>query len=198
MEFGMRGEIMKKAFTMLELVFVIVTIGILAVAIIPSTRTNPVQEAAVDLVSKIRYTQHLGMVDDKFDADNSTWMANRWQIVFSGTNNIEYSITHNNIDDGTVSTKTYAKNPLNKEDIKEISLNDKYNVTVTLTGGCNAQTNIVFDHLGRPMTGDISNDSTAYISGQLMTAPCIITLTNGSESVDINIAQETGYARIMS
>lgn len=188
---------MKKAFTMIELVFVIVVIGILAAAIIPNTRTNPVQEAAIDLVSKIRYVQHLGMVDDKFDASNSTWMANRWQIVFNGTGS-EYSITHLNIDDGVVSTPTFAKNPMNKKDIKDISLTDKYNVTVALTGSCNAQINIAFDHLGRPMTGDISDDTTAYISGQLITAPCIVTLSNGSESVDINITEETGYARIMN
>ena len=57
---------MKKAFTMLELVFVIVVIGILAAAIIPSTRTNPAQEAAIQLLSDIRYTQHLAMIDDKY------------------------------------------------------------------------------------------------------------------------------------
>ncbi|MBA1433268.1 MAG: prepilin-type N-terminal cleavage/methylation domain-containing protein [Epsilonproteobacteria bacterium] len=37
---------MKKAFTMLELVFVIVVIGILAALILPRTKTNPVQAAA--------------------------------------------------------------------------------------------------------------------------------------------------------
>jgi len=188
---------MKKAFTMLELVFIIVVIGILAAVIIPSTRTNPVQEAAVELVSQIRYTQHLGMVDDMYDAANSTWMANRWQIVFSGTNNNEYSITHFNINSGAAGAQAYAKNPQNGEDIQNISLNDKYGVTVALTGGCNAQTNIAFDHLGRPMTGDISNDTVAYVAGQLLTQPCIITLSDGSENLDINISQETGYARIM-
>ncbi len=74
---------MKKAFTMLELVFVIVVIGILVAAIVPSTRTNPLQEAAVQVLSHIRYTQHLAMVDDKYDADSATWFRERWQIIFS-------------------------------------------------------------------------------------------------------------------
>jgi len=187
---------MRKAFTMLELVFVIVVIGILAAAIIPNTRTNAVREAAIDLQSQIRYVQHLSMMDDKFYATNSTWMANRWQIVFSGTNNNEYSITHFNINDGVAETPTYAKNPQNGEDIQNISL--KHSIAVALTGSCTGQTNIAFDYLGRPMTGNISNDTTAYASGRLLTAPCKITLSDSSESVDINITQETGYAHIIN
>ena len=80
---------MKKAFTLLELIFVIVVIGILAAVIIPNTRTNPLQEAAVQLVSHIRYTQHLAMIDDKFDATEPFWFRQRWQLAFStagGTN----------------------------------------------------------------------------------------------------------------
>lgn len=74
---------MKKAFTLLELVFIIVVIGILAAIIIPSTKTNPLQEAAVQLVSHIRYTQHLAMMNDKFDANEPLWFRQRWQLAFS-------------------------------------------------------------------------------------------------------------------
>jgi len=80
---------MKKAFTLIELIFVIVVIGILAAVIIPNTRRNPLQEAAVQLVSHIRYTQHLAMMDDKFDANEALWFRQRWQLAFStagGTN----------------------------------------------------------------------------------------------------------------
>jgi len=76
---------MKRAFTMLELVFVIVVIGILAATIIPSTKTNPLQEAAIQLVSHIRYTQHLAMVDDRFDINDNEWFQERWQLKFSNT-----------------------------------------------------------------------------------------------------------------
>jgi len=187
---------MKKAFTMLELIFVLVVIGILAAVIIPSTRRSPIQEAAIDLQSQIRYVQHLNIIDDKFDATNSTWMANRWQIVFSGTNNDKYSITRFDIKNGTVNTQIYAKNPQTKADMQNINL--KNNISVVLTGSCEGQTNITFDNFGRPMTGDISDDTATYISGQLLTQPCIITLSDGSTSVDINISQETGYARIIN
>lgn len=186
---------MRKAFTLLELVFVIVVIGILAAVIIPNTRTNPAREAAVDLVSKIRYTQHLAMVDDKFDVADATWMRNRWQIVFTDANT-KYSITHFNYNNGVLGAQTYAQDPLNtSSNIEAIDLNAKYGVTVTLIGGCAGETAIIFDHLGRPMVGDISDDAAAYVAGQLMTAPCEITLNNG-ENVSINIEPETGYAHI--
>lgn len=86
---------MKKAFTMIELVFVLVVIGILAATIIPSTRTNPVQEAAIQLLSHIRYTQHLAIVDDTYDSNDNNWYKKRWQIVFinSSKANNRYAYT---------------------------------------------------------------------------------------------------------
>jgi len=73
---------MKKAFTMLELVFVIIVIGVIAATIIPNIKSNSLKEAATQLVSHIRYTQHLAMVDDKFNANDSKWYMKRWQIIF--------------------------------------------------------------------------------------------------------------------
>ena len=182
---------MKKAFTLLELVFVIVVIGILAVVIIPNTRTNPAQEAAVQLVSHIRYTQHLAMVDDKFNSANTTWYRNLWQIVFNGN---QYSITHNNQNDGFAAALTYAKDPLTQNDMQNIDLNADFGATVALADGCLGATNISFDHLGRPVLGDLST-STGLYSGGLLTADCTITLTNGSETATITISPETGYTR---
>jgi len=180
---------MKKAFTMLELVFVIVVAGILAAVIIPNTKTNPVAEAAIDLVSNIQYAKHLAIVDDKYDRTNATWMRNRWQIVL---NNNKYSI----VSDGNA---TYAKDPSRpSKDIKDIDLNDKYTVNMALTGGCLGKTAITFDNLGRPMVGDISDDNSAYVAGQLMTATCVITLSQGAKSAVIHIEPETGYAHIIN
>lgn len=179
---------MKKAFTLLELVFVIVVIGILAAVIIPNTRTNPVREAAIQLVSHIRYTQHLAMVDDKFDATNNNWYKNRWQIVFAGN---EYSI---------VSNATFAADPMNADaNLSGIDLGADYSTTIDLTQ-CANESIISFDHLGRPMVGSLAATTSAYTvsgtPGQLLTAACVITLRNSGENVTINIEPETGYAHI--
>ena len=51
---------MKHAFTMIELVFVIVIAGILSAMIASSFDGNNLRQAADQIVSHIRYTQHLG------------------------------------------------------------------------------------------------------------------------------------------
>lgn len=63
---------MKKAFTMLELVVVIVVIGIIAVAALPRINDDHIAEAADQVMSHIRYTQHLAMQDSKV-GDGDKW-----------------------------------------------------------------------------------------------------------------------------
>ena len=119
---------------MIELVFVIIVIGILSATIIPRIQTNPLQEAAIQLVSDIRYTQHLALVDDKYDNNDRDsygrvkWFRERWQINFGapGSANSKYSYTiySDSYDDSTgdPDDSEIAKNPQNKSQI--------------MTGGC--------------------------------------------------------------
>ena len=171
---------MKKAFTMIELVFVIVVIGILAAVIIPNTRTNPLYEAATQLVSHIRYTQHLAMVDDKFDSTaDSEWYKKRWQIFFAKTDGSDkhwsYTI-FSDIDsgsgyDGVPNVPEMAINPLNSskkltggyssgtiaygddDATNELNIGNKYGITnVDFSDNCKDNSlRIAFDHLGRPL-----------------------------------------------
>jgi prepilin-type N-terminal cleavage/methylation domain-containing protein len=122
---------LKKAFTMIELVFVIVIIGILAAVIIPNTKTNPLQEAAMQVLSHIRYTQHLAMTDDRYDPNNRDsagavkWFKERWQIVFHNTvapdNDVAYTIFSDTSGDSTgdASLTEIAINP--QDDSKLLS-----------------------------------------------------------------------------
>ena len=172
---------MRKAFTLLELVFVIVIIGILAAVIIPRTTSNTVAEKTIELLSQIKNTQHLAMIDDKY-SNVSTWMRNKWQITINGN---EYSVVSDN-------NTTFAKNSMNNgKDIQNIELNG---VTVTLSGSCADETDISFDHQGRPYVGEINDDTNPH--EQLMTSTCIITLSDESVSSIIHIIPETGYASI--
>lgn len=213
----------KKAFTMLELVFVIVVIGILAAVIIPNTRTNPLQEAAIQLLSDIRYTQHLAMVNDTYDPNDANWYKRRWQIVFSSgiyTGGTEaYTIFSDRAGNATgdAQESEIAINPQNSTQImtggygnaaaidftsagfkgmKKLNIGYSYGVTsVTLSCG---GARISFDHLGRPLKGDLSSMTGPYSAGtqRLLTQNCLITLTDGSDSSYITIAPETGYACI--
>ena len=83
---------MKKAFTLVELVFVVVVIGILAFALWPTKQPTQALEAARQIVAHIRYTQHLALNDDKFAAHTDTGGTDSiakdgykrlWRITFS-------------------------------------------------------------------------------------------------------------------
>jgi Tfp pilus assembly protein FimT len=70
------------------LVFVIVTIGILSAVVIPRMQNSRLREAADQIISHIRYTQHLAMIDDKFNPKNDEWYKERWQIRFMNAKNV--------------------------------------------------------------------------------------------------------------
>ena len=207
---------------MIELIFVLVVIGILIAVILPSTRRNPLQEAAVQLQSHIRYTQHLALVDDKFDASDSNWYKKRWQIVFSEGAEANYQPAYTIFSDtagsstGNVNATEVARNPENPSQymtggysgatalditnsnfngMKRLNLGMKYGVTsVNLSGGC-SDLRIAFDHLGRPLQGDQSTMTGAYSAGtqRLITSDCNVTLSDGTSSITLTIRPETGY-----
>lgn len=89
---------MKQAFTMLELLFVIILLGVLSIVAISRLSTDTsLQEATDQIIRHIRYTQHLAMNDDVYIPDTdfsefsdlttqtrhaTTWFNSRWQIAF--------------------------------------------------------------------------------------------------------------------
>lgn len=90
---------MKKAFTMIELVIVIVVIGIIAMVTIPKYDQNRVLIAAQQIASHIRYAQHLAMIDNRTnliakptplpptDPSGDQWWRERWTIAFTQNTN---------------------------------------------------------------------------------------------------------------
>ena len=217
---------MKHAFTMLELVFVIVLIGIISVLAIPRFDDNNLRQAADQLVGHIRYTQHLAMMDDKFDAGDIDWYKRRWQIVFSSTDNFannrpSYSIYRNLDADPAVDREEIARNPLNNErymtggvtgyvnlDIRDLSkfvgtqemnLGEEYGVeSVNLSSSCSTGTKIGFDYLGRPLRGPLRTSVASYDINKIMTQSCDINITIAPQTITIRIEPETGYTHILN
>ena len=97
----------KRAFTMIELIFVIVVVGILAAIMIPKLNRNASREAANQILTHIRYTQHLAMQDDKYEnfvSDNPVrWCRMRWGVAFNNT-----SLQKCSIDKPGVNTWKYS------------------------------------------------------------------------------------------
>lgn len=59
------------AFTLIELIFVVVIIGILSVVLSPKIEQDNLQEAMDQVIRHIRYTQHLALSYDPYVADSS-------------------------------------------------------------------------------------------------------------------------------
>ncbi|DAB27429.1 MAG: N-terminal methylation [Sulfurimonas sp. RIFOXYD12_FULL_33_39] len=212
---------MKKAFTMMEVIIVIVVIGILAAVVIPRSGSNKLAEAATQVVSHIRYTQHLAIVDGKFNGSDSNWYKNRWQIIFgtsASTNSMPaYTIFSdaaggstgqpdisemavNPMDSSKLLSGGYSGilNTANSKSTKTMNLGEYGISSYNLTGGCSGA-RVSFDHLGRPMRGNLSSMSGAYIAGtqRLITQTCNIVLTSSEGTVTIAIEPESGYSHIL-
>lgn len=214
---------MKKAFTLLELVFVIVVIGILAAVIIPDTRSNRAQDAAFQLVSHIRYTQHLAMIDDKFDKSDTAWYKKRWQIIFNKSEDSNQKWSYTIFSDaaggssGNPDSSEIAINPLDPskkltggangistndpDATSDMNLGEAYGVdTVSFSSACqySGSQRIAFDNLGRPLIGAFQNYTSAYpASNRLIQNKCVITLITSESNASIAIEPETGYAHIL-
>ncbi|MDD2265195.1 Tfp pilus assembly protein FimT/FimU [Sulfuricurvum sp.] len=197
------------AFTMLELVFVIIIIGILAVLAMPNFTTNPLQNATDQVASHIRYTQHLAMVDDIYNPSQVHWYYARPQISFrscGATGGTYYYIGKDEDLSGpsNIAADEAAIDPLSGKKMywlngecdpatypdrdPNLLLTNKFNVTAT----SNCGSTISFDNLGRPYDTFDSNIPTAG----LLTSDCNITLTHNDGTSVITIHPETGYVSV--
>jgi Tfp pilus assembly protein FimT len=208
----------KRAFTMVELVFIVIIIGILAAVIIPKSQDNRLREAADQIVSHIRYTQHLAMMDDKFNSTDANWYKKRWQIFFEReSGNWVYTIYSDSNTNGNADETEIAINPQNPSNrltgkaetyaTSDMNLGRKYGIT-GVDGiefeDCSAddERRIVFDYLGRPMQNNPRNYGAPYDSTNavlITSTTCkIIVKNNAGQIADITIQPETGFAEVIS
>ncbi len=199
-----------KAFTMLELVFVIVVLGILASLALPRMDRDLRQEAKDNILAAIRYTQHLALNDDKTDPTDTNWQKELWQIRFtSGADNLAnyYTVSSDADHDDSVDKDETAIDPANGKymftDDSTIDTDESANIFIGKTygiddiefdGGCDGDDSqhIAFDHLGRPHNG-IGAATNNY--SQYMTEDCTIEFgfADGSTPLTVTIATETGH-----
>jgi len=210
---------MKKGFTYLELVIVIVLIGILALLSLERMKRDNLYEAANQVLSHIRYAQHLAMIDDRFDPKNENWITQQYRIQFhNNTSTKAYTVyRHLGNTDQLVSGDIIIKDPLSGKDIcglvtnpacdediqfKKANLTKAYNIKqIRVTGGNgNNMRQIMFDYMGRPMMKANASPSFTYTNNNINIELC---LTNdcddagSDEKVTIAVDSETGYARFI-
>ncbi|WP_037945616.1 MULTISPECIES: pilus assembly FimT family protein [unclassified Sulfuricurvum] len=202
------------AFTMLELVFVIIVIGILAALSIPNTSYTPIQQAGEQVAAHIRYTQHLAMTDDKYDPTDATWYREKWQIRFrrlmSENGYVIFSDsvnTQRNADNAEIAIDPLSGERMNGFDRWDVgNLSTSYGILGTTLGveqSCfTADGSLVtvnegvfaFDHLGRPYSG-VSNAGTP--TQYRMVNDCNLTLRdNTGQRAIITVRADTGYVSV--
>jgi prepilin-type N-terminal cleavage/methylation domain-containing protein len=216
----------KNAFTMIELVIVIVVLGILAAMAMPRMDRDMRQEAADHILSQIRYTQHLALNDYKQRFDNELWQRRFWRIVFSSCSSStgKYYMIGSD-DDMTGSTNAFfeeteaAVDPVTGKPIfwknsktcsdggdgtvsDDIFLTHKFGIN-TITNSCDDDNtddaaHIAFDHLGRPFHGTKFTNADAVDYEGYADQRCTFTFTlSDGDSFQISIEPETGYAYIV-
>ena len=175
---------MKKAFTLLELIFVVVIAGILAFVLIPKSSDTKLLESANQLISHIRYAQQLALNNDQFDPNDKNWYKKMWRIEFE--NNGTYKVWRGN----EAQSNKIAPDPANPgQKLKDVQLNR----------GIIAKANkkVIFDELGRVYSDQATTKSYEHKIDQNTT----IKLCKGSASSDctgkehikLSIEPETGY-----
>lgn len=212
----------KKAFTMIELVFAIVVIGIIAAVALPRFESDNVQDAMDQILSDIRYTQHLALVDNVIDPNNASWQSAFWTIRFRNTNDgvgdWTYTIASDiSNHDGGFDLIEAAIDPRDGRPIfgnvavgatnvsPKVFISKKFGITnvdfatgcnvATGAGGVNGSSHIGFDNFGRPHKGHLGSITPNYSS--IMQQDCTIAFTfSGGETSWITIQRETGYACI--
>jgi prepilin-type N-terminal cleavage/methylation domain-containing protein len=205
-----------KAFTMIELVFVIVVLGILAALALPRMDRDLRQEAADNILSAIRYTQHLALNDDKTNPFINDWQKSLWTIRFSSDGD-HYTIGSDMDRSLNIDKIEAAIDPQNgkyiyndsatpqADESPNIFLNKKYGITtIAITAGCGIATgtttslHIAFDNLGRPFRGVsvATNNYDRYVNQD-----CNLTFSAANafpgEPIVVTISRETGYAYIV-
>jgi len=216
----------KSAFTMIELIFVIVVVGIITVMVIPRLDRDTRFEAATQVLNHIKYTQHLAMTDDVYNhvpINNPTWWFARWQIEFYACGG--YSIHSNaNLTAGAPAAVA-APNAANNEAALDPQTREFLWVGPGAAGVCAAHIPGNFEKMDLSVFYDVSGFntsagcSTPAVAGNaasisfdnlgrpysattingVMKQNCDITLTfNTGANEIVRIHPETGYACILT
>lgn len=194
----LNGVVLNKAFTLLELVIVIVATSILSVFFIPQFYNNSLLDATMQVVRHIKHTQHLALNDARYMHTDKLWYKSMWRISFRSKNC--YVVSSNTDYDKNYDRLESAHDPIDRlllysnveceeeqTDTKWMFLESYYSIDmITFSKACGSNRFIAFDHQGRPHKS-LKN------SHDLLKNKCIITIYQKENKAEITIRPETGY-----
>jgi prepilin-type N-terminal cleavage/methylation domain-containing protein len=211
----------KSAFTMIELVFVIIVLGILASIAMDSIDRDLKQEASDTILSQIRLAQQLALNDNKHLPNSpDNWQKAYWRFEYRKCNGVPFLSSRVGSDInrlGSINKSESAIDPINgkylftngncsdlvADESPNVSILRKAGVkSVIRSGGCSGSGGyIAFDYLGRPHHG---NYNQPYFQN-IMTTDCNMTFQMSTDqdndgindSFTITIEAETGHSFIV-
>lgn len=205
---------MRYAFSLLELVFVLVLIGILSIALLPSNDRDSIGEAAHNVARHIRLAQHYALMEDRALEESQNppqgWQETMWRLTFiNGAAGLCYRVFADRDGGGNADADERAIDPFNGmtvwsntcQDIAtsnpDVLLWKKYgitNVNVNCPNFNPPRQHIAFNHFGRP--GQVKPFGGNPSTFNPIPFDCNITLTaNDGRQATITIERETGYTR---
>jgi len=208
---------------MIELVFVIIVLGILASVAMDRTDRDLKQEASETILSHIRLAQQLALSDNKHRSDNDVrWQTSYWRFQFSNcsfTGNVKpiYAVGSAPLN-GNLSKITSAIDPINGKylfgsctetsngpDVSEdVFAGRHFGVKKMKLTGCIGTSNTAdrgknfgFDYLGRLHIKLQQYDGTNFFDN-IATRDCNLTVTmSDDDNFTITIEAETGHSFIV-
>jgi len=211
---------MKRAFTMIELVLVIIVMGILAAMALPRYQNDIRQEAADNILSAIRYTRLMALTDNVTNPRDNKWQRAFWRFGIEGCSDdgIFYYISSDKDYEGDIDNSEIINDPTNG--LHLMGANNQPCETVIQSGAspnifltkhfgikegdidiCTSGGQYIgFDYLGRPHTGFAGNGgSTSPNYASLLHTDCTITINfsdSGLDPINIIVEKGTGHTYI--
>ena len=199
----------KTAFTMLELIIVIIVIGILSATALGSANRH-IRDKTIDrMLTAFRYTQHLAQSDNRMNPENKLWQRSLWTIGFKSCNkglfyyiasdkNYDAELTNDEGASSVLDNKLFfaTEDDCSGNDISEDILIGKnlYVESAVFSGCTSSSKSISFDYLGRPYTDVLTKDNSNYET--LLKKDCTITISftdDNIKDIKFSIKKETGF-----
>ena len=197
---------MKKAFTMLEMVFVVVMLGVMAVVAVMYIPQTKLQQAADYMIQNLKYAKSLAQTDDRYfamrdssinnysDQQAQYWQAGMWQVQFhfgGGVTKNSYSVyadtarpnaATTNFDGRPMSGDLIAKDPQNKTCLSGYSQNNlpsECENNISKDVRLEETYDVVFDNITLPDTCKETNTARVYFDNDGMPYCGKVNVANG-------------------
>lgn len=202
---------MKKSFTILELIIVLLLLSLLYTSFIPKTNTNNIYELKNRLILQLKYLRYKALTDSKYDESDSKWHKKRWSFkIFNCNKNkdgvyyVMYSDTNNSglikgdeaLDDPLSNKNIYSAHQCipNNSNSKYVLLSDNFNIK-EISATCKSTDAIVQISFG--FDGNIysrlSNDD-GDSNNYKLEEKCIINIIDkDSNKISITVENKTGF-----